>query len=914
MAGQIPDVYARFIADTTAFLEPVLKSVEAVVQLSRSLADVDAALDSFRVAATSTAEASTATAEGAKAAADAQLAMADASKLDAESADALFGVLETLVATERAAADSALFLADAEKAVADASRMAAGATKLAGDEEVVAGTKAKAAAEETGFFSTAMGKAGGAVSAFGGMAKKGLEAFGAATVYSIYEASKFNAEIMRLHTAAGAPLQDLPAISQKMLELGDQFGFSGTKMAEAMYHAESAGLDLKTALNVVADAAQLADIHGASLDKTTYSLSSVMKAFNLQASDAGKTAALLNAIVGEGDMRFEQFNASIKNWAPTAASMGISIQSMGAAIAYLTDRGNSAEVAATRLTMGLSMMTSGSKQANAYLHELGLTADFVSAKNQTLADMMTKAGLTTNRLAADLKKPDGVFVALKDLQDAFHKAGLSAEESNQLMAKVFGGGRSDKAIMSLMQNLDGIKQKFDATGGAVKEFGDSAQKALQTPEQRFKTLEATVQNLAIQFGSAMLPAVQSLADGLSKMFADPTFVAGMEQFGKYLGEVLKQAEPLVPVIMKIGIELMKAFGPVLPILAPALVKLAQAMGGQLDRVLVQMAPHLPALARSFGDLLVALIPVIRATADMLVALTPLIPAITKLTEIAALGGGTMISIYARAISYVSDVVKLLAQIIGWGVKIIYSAWKWLFDELIGHSIIPDLVNGMTSWFTHGMADLVQIVARGVSEVVNWMASLPGKIVGALGNLGSLLWNAGVSLIQGLINGIQANLGNLYSMVGGIAGMIQNLKGPIEKDRTLLVPHGRALMDGLQAGIEQGLGGVYDTVASIAPTIAGHHGHGHGGHGHSHRHHIPGPSGLGSLAAGIGYQSGVGALAYGAGGQIVNNYTIVQVAGSVLSERDLTRLVQKGLSKHSSVNSTSGTTVPAGRTG
>jgi hypothetical protein len=47
-------------------------------------------------------------------------------------------------------------------------------------------------------------------------------------------------------------------------------------------------------------------------------------------------------------------SGEVKNWTPTGAAIGISIQSMGAALAYLTERGNSAEVASTRLTMGLA--------------------------------------------------------------------------------------------------------------------------------------------------------------------------------------------------------------------------------------------------------------------------------------------------------------------------------------------------------------------------------------------------------------------------------------------------------------------------------------------------------------------------------------------------------------------------------
>ena len=69
-------------------------------------------------------------------------------------------------------------------------------------------------------------------------------------------------------------------------------------------------------------------VSGANLTDTAYSLSSVMKAFNYPANQAGQAMADLNAIGGSGAMTFEQFNASIKNWAPTADTMGISLNSI----------------------------------------------------------------------------------------------------------------------------------------------------------------------------------------------------------------------------------------------------------------------------------------------------------------------------------------------------------------------------------------------------------------------------------------------------------------------------------------------------------------------------------------------------------------------------------------------------------
>lgn len=325
---------------------------------------------------------------------------------------------------------------------------------------------------------------------------------------SIKMASDFETQMTRLYTAAGAPKQAVQDSYGTVLKLGDAVGETGTAMAEALYHPVSAGLNLQTSLNAVRYSAEEAQISGASLDDTTYALSSVMKAFNMNASDAHGTMALLNAIVGQGDMRFQDFNQSVSNWAPTAAQMGISVQSMGAALAYLTDRGNSAEEAATRVTMGLTMMAYPSQKAASMLEGLGVATSDVSSSSQAFTSVMEKTGITQNQLAQDLQQPDGIYVALTHLKTALSNAGVSATEADSIMSHIFGGGRSDKAILSLIQNLDGLKTKFTDIGTASGSFDTAWANTQQTLNFQLKQLGAEAENAGIAIGTRLIPVVQ----------------------------------------------------------------------------------------------------------------------------------------------------------------------------------------------------------------------------------------------------------------------------------------------------------------------------------------------------------------------------------------------------------------------
>jgi TP901 family phage tail tape measure protein len=438
---------------------------------------------------------------GAEKLAASMAAAADRIEAASTRAAAAMGRMSTAARAATGGIDSLGASADAAAAGEDRLAASTDAAAAAMDRQAMAGGRATRATAEAGAAHEKFWK-GVKVLAVGGAV---------AAVYGIDKAMKLQTEVTRLYTAAGLKGVKPGDVTAATLAIGSKTGFSGQTIAEAMYHPVSAGLDWKTTKTLTEQSANLANIHGANIEDTTYALSSMMKAYNQSAKDVIPTAALLNSIVGQGDMRFQDFNESVKNWAPTGASMGISMQSMGAGLAYLTDRGNSAEVASTRMTMGLSMATAGSKAANVYLRDLGLTTGTLDLKNKSLQATMEKGGLTTNKFAADLKKPDGLYVALNDMQQAFHKAGLSAGQSDQVMAKIFGGGRSDKAIVSLMQNLEGVRQKYEQIGQGVHDYGKSVATEQATAQQKWKDFLATGQNLATGFGNALLPMFTKIA-------------------------------------------------------------------------------------------------------------------------------------------------------------------------------------------------------------------------------------------------------------------------------------------------------------------------------------------------------------------------------------------------------------------
>lgn len=69
--------------------------------------------------------------------------------------------------------------------------------------------------------------------------------------------------------------------------------------------------------------------------------------------------------------------------------------------------------------------------------------------------------------------------------------------------------------------------------------------------------------------------------------------------------------------------------------------------------------------------------------------------------------------------------------------------------------------------------LVSTISSGVSRAISFVAGLPGRIVSALGNVGSMLYNSGIALISGFWDGLVARWNQLISWVQGAMSTLRS---------------------------------------------------------------------------------------------------------------------------------------------
>jgi hypothetical protein len=112
------------------------------------------------------------------------------------------------------------------------------------------------------------------------------------------------------------------------------------------------------------------------------------------------------------------------------------------------------------------------------------------------------------------------------------------------------------------------------------------------------------------------------------------------------------------------------------------------------------------------------------------------------------------------------------------------------------------------------------VRSDTDKVISLFRGLPGRILGALGDLGHLLWNAGASIIHGLIGGIESAVPGLHSALSWVSSLIPSWKGPMEADLLLLHENGRAVMQGFMNGIESQRAALRSQLGGITGAVPG----------------------------------------------------------------------------------------------
>ncbi|MGW2720858.1 phage tail tape measure protein [Streptomyces sp. NPDC001492] len=324
--------------------------------------------------------------------------------------------------------------------------------------------------------------------------KTALVAGGALTLIgaeSIKMASKFDASMTLLHTQAGVAQDKMAGLKQGVLALAGKVGQDPDSLAESLFHVESnfesMGISSSKALHLVETAAKGATTGHAKLVDVTNALTAAVASGIPGVQNFDQAMGVLNATVGVGDMKMQDLASAFgSGMVATVKGFGLSITDVGAALAVFGDNNIRGALAGNQLRMSVMAL---------------------AKPVQGGADALKSIGLQTDTLAKDMQK-GGLKLALEDLVQHMHAAGVSSKEQGQIITDAFGR-KAGAGLNILVGQMDRLESKYPALEKGAKGFGQSWADTQKTFAFQTKQLQASFDALMITVGEKLIPPVQA---------------------------------------------------------------------------------------------------------------------------------------------------------------------------------------------------------------------------------------------------------------------------------------------------------------------------------------------------------------------------------------------------------------------
>lgn len=712
----------------------------------------------------------------------------------------------------------------------------------------------------------------------------------------VHMAGDFESATQRLVSSAGETQANLGMVRDGILALGPQVGNTSAELAKAMYIIESGGQHAADGLKVLKAAAQGAKTEGAELVPVADAITSILQDYHLKADSAALVTSKLVAAVGAGKTTFQEFTSSLSSILPIASSAKISLDDILGALASMTVHGMSAAQASQNMADAVKHMLAPTQVQAKELGQLGMSA-------QDLAGMLSEKGLTgtLNVLTETILKhmgPSG-----KVMLDTFNQSKDAAGAVKTMLA-------------GMPPELRKLADQFVAGSITVKDWNREI-KALPTDQAQLATQFASLENRARGFSDVLKsgqPAAQSYQDALRRVMGDAT---GLNVALMLTGENTEYVTNAVKTVTDATNE------------ADGSVKGWHEIQGTFNQRLSEAKAGAEALGVSIGQ---KLLPVASRIMEIFAAGAQWISqhkaASTALAIV--LGGMLVIGLAAATAAVWSFTVAMLANPMTWivlgimalivAIILLATHWKQVWhaiseaagtawDWLKVHVFQPigDFFDLLYKVYIKPWVDLWnwawKLVAEATQAVANWLNEHVFKYLGAaIDNLKD--WIGGfLDFWKGVWHGAGDAIKWVYDnvikpTVDLIREAVAFAKDPLGHVTGTDVATG--MTGGLKLPHHQDGGWVAGPLGAPRLIVA------HGG-----EYVLSEAMLAGRRAPDLGSATAMtGATGQRGGGNTAGTVVVVNVAGSVWSERDLQNQIQKTTLRYNQRNSSNGLTFGA----
>lgn len=444
----------------------------------------------------------------------------------------------------------------------------------------------------------------------------------------------------------------------------------------------------------------------------------------------------------------------------------------------------------------------------------GLIAVFTGAGGPALeiAQAVSDVGLAFGTWAQGIAE-SGQLTAFLEQANAvlFDLLGIVGNVGSILVTVLGAGASIGGELISVFRDMTGQLAAFVQTAGAQAGLADFFGLISQTGDaisQLGAVIGPIFTGLFAVIG-VLIPQINLLRDALLPVAT---------VLGEAIGQALTGLAPVISLVASLIVGLVQALAPLVTMivgaLGPAIAEIGALftanLGPALSGIFALLQPLLGILLEIFGaqvvnainlvvdvlggvfDILGGLITFLTGVftgdwdkawdglvqiADGFVSiLTGIVGFLWRTVQNFFKNGGQQVLTAVRdwwtgvTTSFTQFQARIIQGIANWIISLIVRFIR-LRNEVIAN--VRGLWSIAQSLFNLGVRTVGNAVRNGLRTVLDYFRNLPGQIGRSLGNLGSMLYNSGRDIVQGLIDGIFAMLGALGNAASSVASTIRN---------------------------------------------------------------------------------------------------------------------------------------------